>query len=552
MKSGNVSVLQAAAMLFALFYASSAFAEEAAQEPVDAPKATLAEDLGGTPPAEDPEDEDPVDEREPDPEGECPYFRVEVQRHGKAQAVHSDPTKTFGDFGNLQCLRSMITKLHSDAQKGAKNYFDDRIVFAFNSKFLGGSNAAVKTYQNGFTCQATEHIHGNKMGKGGEWCIQGFGFFDKNCNPADPALVASTCGDDVELGFQVNFIRSSPISLIWESGYDLDSEATVVKFPLDLASAKLFSLWKASAQSPLLVLDRERSGKITSSTQLLGNWTQGGKQLAMAAGTAPAAGPWRDGYEALEQFDSNGDGEVRGEELREFSLWFDKNRDGISQPGEVVTMESVGVTALFFNVDSKDPATGSIRAAKGFERTINGQRIIGASVDWYGETADSEYELVSAALLQSGGAIPKALPAIDPQDPAAAKSESSVSGVWQWQLSTSDSLLKSPGGDGYFILRESEEGIAGYSLTELPFEPNAKLNLRSMVHTILLQGTVSHDAKGQKTLNFEIRQKAGVLRSSARLTEFGALEGTTTASYDEQGKARKLSYSWLATKVVPQ
>ena len=44
---------------------------------------------------------------------------------------------------------------------------------------------------------------------------------------------------------------------------------------------------------------------------------------------------WNNGYEAMRALDDNGDGELRGSELRHLAIWRDANRNGVSEPGEV-------------------------------------------------------------------------------------------------------------------------------------------------------------------------------------------------------------------------
>jgi len=55
---------------------------------------------------------------------------------------------------------------------------------------------------------------------------------------------------------------------------------------------------------------------------------------------------WRNGYEALAALDENGDGELRGDELRGLALWHDANGNGISDPCEVRPLAAHGITAL--------------------------------------------------------------------------------------------------------------------------------------------------------------------------------------------------------------
>ena len=87
---------------------------------------------------------------------------------------------------------------------------------------------------------------------------------------------------------------------------------------------------------------------------------------------------------------------ISGKELDALALWFDKNRDGISQPGEVKSLSSLGVVALYYKPDRTDPKSGDIRADLGYERLVNGKLIKGASVDWFAQTFSTRQEATTA------------------------------------------------------------------------------------------------------------------------------------------------------------
>jgi hypothetical protein len=81
-----------------------------------------------------------------------------------------------------------------------------------------------------------------------------------------------------------------------------------------------------------LVYDSDGSGQITSALQMFGNvtfWIF-----------------WQDGYAALEALDDDRDGVLRGPELRGLALWKDLNSDGVSDPGEVRSVDAFGITAI--------------------------------------------------------------------------------------------------------------------------------------------------------------------------------------------------------------
>ncbi len=95
-------------------------------------------------------------------------------------------------------------------------------------------------------------------------------------------------------------------------------------------------------KSAWLVFDKNGSGKITSGLQMFGNvtfWVF-----------------WRNGYDALAALDDNGDGLLAGNELHGLSLWQDANSNGVSDAGEVKTVQSCGIKTL--RCDSASDSSG--------------------------------------------------------------------------------------------------------------------------------------------------------------------------------------------------
>ena len=64
---------------------------------------------------------------------------------------------------------------------------------------------------------------------------------------------------------------------------------------------------------------------------------------------------WSDGFEALRALDDNRDGELTGAELGGLALWRDENRNGVSDPGEVMPANVHGVTALSVRGETTRP-----------------------------------------------------------------------------------------------------------------------------------------------------------------------------------------------------
>jgi hypothetical protein len=72
---------------------------------------------------------------------------------------------------------------------------------------------------------------------------------------------------------------------------------------------------------------------------------------------------WSDGFEALRALDDDRDGQLTGAELGGLSLWRDENRNGVSEPGEVLPANVHGIAAL--SVRGENTRPGLITAPDG-------------------------------------------------------------------------------------------------------------------------------------------------------------------------------------------
>lgn len=92
-----------------------------------------------------------------------------------------------------------------------------------------------------------------------------------------------------------------------------------------------------SPDDGLLVLDRNSDGLINNGSELFGNNTQ------LTDGTNAD-----NGYEALAELDSNGDGIIDRNDtaFNELRVWQDSNSDGVSQQEELLTLEEAGVVSI--------------------------------------------------------------------------------------------------------------------------------------------------------------------------------------------------------------
>jgi len=140
------------------------------------------------------------------------------------------------------------------------------------------------------------------------------------------------------------------------------SIANGVQFDLGATGTKVNTGWVAGGDG-LLALDRNHDGIINDGSELFGSGT------TLANGQKAA-----DGYAAMAELDTNGDGVINAKDsaFADLRVWVDGNADGVSQTDELKSLTDLGITKL--NLDVKQAAG------------INNGNIIGLSSTY--ETAD--------------------------------------------------------------------------------------------------------------------------------------------------------------------
>jgi hypothetical protein len=393
-------------------------------------------------------------------------------------------------------------------------------------------------------------------------------YMDKNCRYTRMTDETKVCG--------FAGVSWSPISLVFDAATNVNEGMTVVRFSVDPRQPEALSLWKASAQAPLLVYDPHRTGKVTSARQLFGNYTFGGRSSTPTIDeTAPLGEPWSHGYEALGTLDTNNDGEISGSELDTLSLWFDANRDGISDEGEVVPAETRNVQRIFYKDPSSSTTSRDVHLSRGFTRIVDGKEVAGSSVDWYAETFVNEQEASEALHAKfSGGDIEEAAGALSTapaeQSPLAPFSRlkgtdalnfaphatsdhtHDLSGYWRW--STSD-----PEGEkhpGFFVFEQEGDLVFGYNVVEGILEDNVQ-GLHSATRIVPSGGQIRTMPNGDKVLSFQLFDADGEVTATSTATLSGSgtvLEGTTTQNLiDRDGGVTQsvaTTYSWRAEKFI--
>lgn len=428
-------------------------------------------------------------------------------------------------------------------------------------------------HSNGAVCESRLTIHGEHwlcpedipVQTGCYHCASGYFYLNDQCEVTDQ--VGELCGN-----FAVNFSESTPISLLWNTEADIDSEITFVHFALNPGQSEQWSVWKASADTPLLVYDPDHYGRVESATQLFGNWTFGGQRTALSSTRETIndgqgeviSQPWENGYAALATLDADQNGKVDGAELKPLALWFDQNRDAVSQAGEVRPLEQMDIVALYYQADSKDSTTGSIYVEHGFERMVDGERIVGRSVDWYAESASSQFELAAKYTMPqlhpenqgvsdyaSGG---NANSEVKGDTPAAAETTSTpvISGMWAWWFAVDGAGQVGAKPDGYLIFSglPKKGKLGGFSLAESPFARAPGGDVKSIIGVYALNGSSTLNESGRMQIQFSSQRGGSQINSEATLSEDGgALTGKTTLKTNRKGQPLTVTYRWKARKV---
>lgn len=386
----------------------------------------------------------------------------------------------------------------------------------------------------------------DRFGEG--YCVSAVVYYDAACQlmPMNQ-LPARMCDAGYVLW------NASPISLNFGPTDTLTTDMTFVRFPLHPGAAEdTWYTWKASEQHPLLVLDPKHTGSITSPYQLFGSWTFGGRSLristALTSSDIPPQGsePWKHGYEPLATLDANNDQKISGEELRPLALWFDRNRNGISEAGEVQAVEEAGIEALYYEGATYDDSVDGYKLATAFERKEKGETIRGSAVDWFSPGDRNKDRLVafesfrsrqkakrSGSETSSGGLIPH----------GRVNMASPFVGQWEWTTESSKAGSVLPIGGILKFLAYKSGDILGVSIAEnayiQPYPVNSEVTLR------MFRGSVSKP----DTVEFSLSSDAWDLRSTAVLADDKeTLHGETTATSKEEN--RSFRYSWTAKRTA--
>lgn len=139
----------------------------------------------------------------------------------------------------------------------------------------------------------------------------------------------------------------------------------------------------------ILAYDRNGNGNIDDGGELFGNFTQikdkeSNQRLA------------KDGYEALKEFDSNNDGLIdkNDDKFKDLKIWQDANSNGISDEGELKSLDELGIASLSLNHNevNEDLGGGNTLTLKGSYTKTNGQTMLMGDINFNVDTINSKFK----------------------------------------------------------------------------------------------------------------------------------------------------------------
>jgi Dockerin type I domain len=505
------------------------------------------------------------------PQQACELYRLDF-KHTAASGKYDGPTvinQTDPHARQLECFSKMIqkldpkhdpsrvttsetemftTKLWRDllALQGRDRGTDNDDAYLANREFIDckGSWKSPRADGHNAHFMIGGGARGGKKGTLTPGCSNGYLYLDNDCKlqrVEDVKFEAKGCY--ISLTAQVG----TPLSLKWKSDYK-ELPSTVVSFKLNPHSESASWMWRASGSLPLLVYDPKHLGVITSAEQLFGPWTFGGKSREVSHDSAGSTIPWRDGYEALGSLDADRDGKIADKELADLGVWFDYNRDGISQPGEVKKPSEVSLNAVFISPDGKEG--GALVASKGFERVVDGKTVQGGSIDWL------EHDVRDAAALSLGdvpsidGARQESEPG-DRGDRARAKNAaaeprvanaSALAGTWRWSIDNKPEQV------GFLAFESEPDGISG--VTILPLMLQGMQGSAAQIAFSHFVGSMTQGASGDSTVTFQVQGMGdAVIDNVATISADGTLlQGTATVTGSSLSRSGAYQYTWTAKR----
>jgi hypothetical protein len=185
-----------------------------------------------------------------------------------------------------------------------------------------------------------------------------------------------------------------------------------------------------------------------------------------------------------------------------------------------------------------------------------GKSVLGASVDWYADSGETQAELVQKHAFHSvlanapeNSAVPRLPPDLErPADFAASQSGQNVQGLWVW--STQEAPAEIGSVQGLFAIQDLGDGrLDGRSYLEVRFQPNSK-HAAGVIKFFTLRGRKAATPSGETQLTLSLQgNESGVLESTATVSRDGrTMDGRTTVRARSEGQLRIVTYRWNAKR----
>jgi hypothetical protein len=204
---------------------------------------------------------------------------------------------------------------------------------------------------NGNSCQSNSDCcngncsNGSCQASGGGGCAQDGGQCTQNSDCCNSDCNAGTCQPCI------NSCDARPINPIIVdldgNGYRLTNAASGVSFDATGSGTRIRMSWTAANwNGGFLALDRNGNGRIDNGTELIGGFSP----------QASKPGQNANGILALAVFDQpenggNKDGKIDSKDsiYSKLVVWVDRNHNGVSDPGELLTLEQAGIQSISLN-----------------------------------------------------------------------------------------------------------------------------------------------------------------------------------------------------------
>ncbi len=332
--------------------------------------------------------------RDDEPEFEHPAYEIGVPPGVHRFATPADRARALASLTNaIQLYERTLVLLKSSPNTNAAIWriFPTQLGLAWCLEQSGRTNAAIAMYRRTLKAAWKREVTGDfsfkewasdvwkdvssghnpirthnrgHLGPGVSYSEETIGYLLAILDPAkDASEIAQLQSDRKTLAAMPRAI--TPILIPLTPTADLSQLVDIhAKVPFDLDGSGLKRRWAwLTPQAGWLVYDPEQKGQITSALQMFGNvtfWIF-----------------WKNGYEALSALDDNHDGRISGAELKGLAVWNDRNGNGVSDPGEVVPVEELGIVSI--SCQSQEEETGMLWNPHGIELSKGDTR---ASYDW--------------------------------------------------------------------------------------------------------------------------------------------------------------------------